>query len=172
MSQPAKYFGKIQLRRAPLLGRVAGTLLLAVCLNTPAAPVPPDLSYFIGIWTITLKEPSKGPYTWSVKEDLGGQWITGSVDKNGERTSTDHWRMNARGIERHVFTSDGTYIKLSGSPWKTGKMSFVGVAYAKDGEYRIRENIFRESDTRFRALWEKQGADGAWVTISDETCTK
>jgi hypothetical protein len=159
------------LHRASFMGRVAGIIVLAICLNAAAAPVPPELAYFIGNWTITLKDGQKG-YTWSVKEDLRGEWITGIVEKDGERTSTDHWRINSRGIERHVFNSDGTYIKLNGSTWKIGKMSFTGVAYGKQGEYRMRETIFRESDTRFRALWEKQGTDGTWTTVSDESCSK
>jgi hypothetical protein len=172
VSEPAKYCLTIPPRPASLIGWAAGILVLVLWLNVPAMLVPADLSYFIGIWTITVKDGPKGNITWVVKEDLGGEWISGAVEKDGDRTSTDHWRMNSRGIERHVFTSDGTYIKLNGSTWKTGKMIFTGVAYGKQGEYRMRETIFRESDTRFRALWEKQGADGAWTVVSDESCSK
>ena len=172
MTRSAKHFSRFWQRRASLFGRVAGALALAVCLHAPGSPVPPDISYFIGVWTITVKDGVKGNYVWTVKEDMGGEWLTGTIDRDGERTGVDHWRMNSRGIERHLFTSDGTYIKMNGSVWKTGRMNFSGVAYAKGSEFRMRETIFRESDTRFRALWEKQGADGAWSTFSDESCSK
>jgi hypothetical protein len=159
-------------RRVPVIWRVAVIVLFSAISMVQAGTVPPELSYFIGIWTIAPKEGPKGNILWTVKEDIGGEWLTGTVDKDGNRTSVDHWRMNSRGIERHVFMADGTYIKMNGSGWKTGKMIFTGVAYAKAGEYRMRETLFRESDTRFRALWEKQGADGVWTTFSDEICTK
>src|SRR5215212_7451289 len=134
-------------RRVSFSGRIAVIVLFSVLFSAQAGTIPPDLSYFVGIWSIAPKEGPKGNITWTVKEDMGGEWLTGTVDKDGNRTSIDHWRTNSRGIERHVFMADGTYIKMNGSTWKTGKMIFTGVAYAKAGEYRMRETIFRESDT-------------------------
>ena len=134
--------------------------------------VPPDLAYFQGKWTVMIKGDASTVYTWTVTDDLKGEWLTGVVEKGGERLSTDHWRVNAGLIERYTFTSEGLSIKLVSSGWKTGKMIFNGIASGKAVDFRIRETITRETDTRFRTVWEKQGDDGKWIIFAEETLSK
>ena len=134
--------------------------------------VPSDLVYFQGKWTVTIKGDAASVYTWTVTDDLKGEWLTGVVEKGGDRLSTDHWRLIAGRIERYVFTSEGSSIKLVSSGWKTGKMIFNGIASGKALDFRIRETITRETDTRFRTVWEKQGDDGKWIIFAEETLSK
>lgn len=133
---------------------------------------PPDLAYFQGKWTLTVKAEPDATYTWTVSDGLKGAWLNGVVEKGDESISRDLWRANAGVIERYVFTSDGSFIKLVSSGWKTGKMILNGISYGKAADSRVRETITRESDRQFRAVWEKQGDDGKWVVFSDETCSK
>jgi hypothetical protein len=94
------------------------------------------------------------------------------VERGGQRVSTDFWRINGGLVERFAFTSDGVFIKMVSSGWKSGKMILNGIASGKAVDYRVRVTITRQSDTRFRAIWEKQGEDGKWNVFSDETCSK
>lgn len=153
---------------------LAAAAVIAVFSSSPVMPaiVPPDLAYFQGTWTLTIKSDAASSYTWTVTEDLKGGWLTGVVEKTGERISIDHWRVNAGVIERYAFTNDGLFIKLVSSGWKGNKMILNGIAYGKTSDYRIRETITKDSDRKFRAVWEKQGEDGKWTTISEELCVK
>ncbi|MEP7076971.1 MAG: hypothetical protein ABI878_14285 [Acidobacteriota bacterium] len=137
-----------------------------------SSAAPSDLAYFQGKWTITLKADPTAVYTWTVTDDLKGEWLTGVVEKGGERTSTDHWRISAGLIERYVFTNEGVTVKLVSSGWKSGKMVFNGIASGKATDSRMRETITRETDRKFRAVWEKQAEDGKWVVFSEESCVK
>lgn len=162
----------LRIRRRPyILWPVVVLFLLVFTISGHTQRVPQDMAFFVGIWSVAVKD-GKGTVTWTVKEDLGGEWLSGTVDRDGERISIDHWRFNGRNIERFAFTADGLYIKMNASGWKGNKLSFAGIASGPDGDFRMRETITRENDKRFRALWEKQGADGVWVVYSDETCSK
>lgn len=143
---------------------------LAPRLFSSAAPA--DLAYFQGKWNMTVKAEPDTAYTWTVSGDLKDEWVTGVVEKGGERVSTDFWRVNAGVIERYTFTSDGLFIKLVSSGWKSGKMTLNGIANGKAVDFRVRETITKESDKRFRAVWEKQGEDGKWAVFSEEICVK
>lgn len=137
-----------------------------------SSAAPPDLAYFKGKWNVTIKSDPDSAYSWTVSDDLDGEWVTGVVEKGGERISTDLWRINAGLIERFAFTSDGLFIKMVSSGWKSGKMVLNGIASGKATDFRVRETITRESDRRFRAVWEKQGDDGKWSVFSEEVCSK
>ena len=132
----------------------------------------PDLVYFQGTWSLTVKSEPGAIYTWTVSDGLKGAWLTGIVEKGSESISRDLWRANAGVIERYVFTSDGSFIKLVSYGWKSGKMVLNGISYGKASDSRVRETISRESDRRFRSVWEKQGDDGKWTVFADETCSK
>jgi hypothetical protein len=151
------------------------TILSAACaavlaFSTLVYAVPADLSYFIGDWTVTVKDGST--FTWTVKSEMNGEWLTGIVARDNVTSTTDHWRMVGKNVERFVFTSDGIYIRMSAPGWRAGKMSFTGTASGKAGDFRVRETITRESENRFRALWEKQDPDGKWSLMSEEVCSK
>ncbi len=119
-----------------------------LAFSTVVYAVPADLSYFIGDWTVTVKDG--GTFTWSVKSEKNGEWLTGVVTGGEVRVSTDHWRIVGKNIERFVFTSDGIYIRMSAPGWRAGKMSFTGTASGKSGDFRVRETITREGENRFR----------------------
>ncbi len=156
-------------RRAVLL--VLAGAVIAVC-SRPILAIPPELSYFVGNWTIVVKEAPRSTFTWTVQEDLGGEWLSGIVERDDQRTSADYWRVVNKTVERYISTADGLYIKMASSGWKTNKMLLNGIASGKTGDFRVRETIIRENDRKFRALWERQEPDGTWVIFSDETCTK
>ena len=137
-----------------------------------SSAAPPDLAYFQGKWNLTIKSEPETSYTWTVTDGLKGAWLDGILEKNTESVSRDLWRANAGVIERYVFTSDGSFIKLVSSGWKSGKMVLNGISYGKAADSRVRETITRESERRFRSVWERQGDDGIWVVFADETCSK
>ncbi|MGH9819377.1 MAG: hypothetical protein ACRD43_04335, partial [Pyrinomonadaceae bacterium] len=137
-----------------------------------SSAAPPDLVYFQGKWNLTVKSEPETTYTWTVADGLRGAWLNGVVEKGDESISRDLWRANAGVIERYVFTSDGSFIKLVSYGWKSGKMVLNGISYGKAADSRVRETITRESERRFRAVWERQGDDGKWTVFSDETCSK
>ena len=148
-------------------------LLMAVVEIFASTPiVASDLVYFQGKWSVSVKADPSASYTWTVSQDLKGEWLSGVVEKSGERISTDLWRVNAGVIERYVFTNDGVFIRLVSSGWKAGKLVLSGIGNGKAVDFRVRNTITRISDSRFRSLWERQAEDGKWTVISDETCTK
>ena len=154
----------------------AGSLVLltiaAEAVFASNASLPAELLYFRGKWNITVKADPSAPYTWTVSEDLKGEWLAGTIEKGGEKISTDLWRVNAGVIERYVFTNDGVFIKVVSSGWKSGKLVLSGIGNGKAIDFRVRETITRISDNKFRAVWEKQSDDGKWTVFSDETCVK
>ena len=164
----------IEFKRATSL-IAASVFVLTIAAEDILASTPivaSELAYFQGKWNVSVKADPSAAYTWTVSQDLKGEWMTGVVEKSGDRISTDLWRVNAGVIERYVFTNDGVFIKLVSSGWKAGKLVLNGLGNGKAVDFRVRETITRISDTRFRALWEKQGEDGKWTVLSDETCTK
>jgi hypothetical protein len=150
--------------------RLATGVSVIILASSAAFAAPPELSYFVGTWTVTAKDGDA--FTWTVRDEMKGEWLTGVMEKDGEDISSDHWRMAGKNIERYVFTSEGLFIKMTSAGWKAGKMAFTGIASGKTGEFRIRETIFKEGDRRFHAIWEKQTPDGMWSVMSDEICTK
>ena len=173
------YIDTMKFKRPRTIALISSTVAVAsaafVFAYMPAffaSAAPSDLIYFQGKWTITLKTDPTASYTWTVTDDLKGEWLTGVVEKGGERTSTDHWRMSAGLIERYVFTNEGMTVKLVSSGWKSGKMVFNGIASGKATDFRMRETITKETDKRFRALWERQAEDGKWAVFSEEICVK
>lgn len=154
---------------------VASILVLLMAAADIFASTPivaSDLVYFQGKWNVSVKAEPSASYTWTVSQDLKGEWLSGIVEKSGERISTDLWRVNAGVIERYVFTNDGVFIRLVSSGWKAGKLVLSGIGNGKAVDFRVRETIMRISDSRFRSVWERQGEDGKWAVFSDETCTK
>ena len=136
------------------------------------ADVASDIDYFKGKWTITMKSNPNLSFIWTVKEDLQGGWMSGIVEKNGEKVSTDFWRRDDRKIERFAFTADGLFVKIESSGWKSDRLILNGISSDKTVETKIRETITKISDRQFNALWEKESANGKWVVFADETCTK
>lgn len=172
----------MQVRRKALTYRIYAAIASAGLIAAFAAGVsgyviasgyaiPADIDYFVGTWTLE-KEGANGGITWTVKEDLNKTWVTGVAEKNGERISTDYWRLNGKVIERHVFTNDGVFIKFVSSGWQKGVMKFNGIATAATGDFRMRETITKKGDRRFQSVRDKQEADGKWTLYSDETYSK
>lgn len=130
------------------------------------------IDYFKGNWVVRMKGNARQSFSWSVRDDLRGEWMTGVVELEGQRVSTDFWRRNDGKIERFAFTSDGTFVRLEGTGWAANRLVLQGAASGKTGETRIRETITRVSDREFRALWETQDREGKWTVFADETCTR
>jgi hypothetical protein len=130
----------------------------------------PDIEYFKGKWVVAMRGNPKQSFSWTVKED--GGWVVGVVEKNGEKVSTDFWRQGGKKIERFAFTADGTFVKIESSGWESNRLVMTGVASDKAGETKIRETITRVNDRQFYALWERESADGKWMTFADEICTR
>jgi hypothetical protein len=155
---------------------VACALLAALCFlyaaKSASSGIPSDLDYFKGSWTVALRNNPAAVFRWTVKDDLRGGWVVGVVEQDGERVSNDYWRRVGPSIERFAFTADGTFVRIAGAGWESGRMVLTGVASGKAGEMKIRETITKVSDRQFNALWEKQGADGKWMTFADEVCTR
>ena len=131
-----------------------------------------DIDYFKGKWTVTMKDNPQQTFVWTVKDDLQGAWLAGAVEKNGERVSTDFWRLNGGKIERFAFTSGGLFVHIESAGWQSNILVMTGTASDKTGETKIRETITKTGSQQFRALWESQSADGKWTTFADEICTK
>lgn len=131
-----------------------------------------DLDYFRGVWTITLKNFPETSIQWTVRSEAHDSWMSGTVETNGRRSSTDHWRITRGKIERYAFTTDGLFVSVKSDGWRSGKMVFTGTASGSDGEFDVRESITKVSESKFLAVWERRTADGKWSVFSDETCTK
>lgn len=167
-----------------LFKKVSGLTGIAVALFTAAgfyltttalsASSTTDIDYFKGIWTVTLRNNPELSFKWTVREDLGGTWLNGVVEKDGTRISTDFWRENGKKIERFAFTGNSRFIKIEGSGWDAAghKMVLTGIMNDQESETRIRETITKVNDQKFNALWESQDADGKWTVFGDEICTK
>ena len=150
-------------------------LACAACLyaaKSSTAPVPPDLDYFKGTWTVTLKINPQQSFRWAVREDLKGGWLVGVVEQNGEKVSTDFWREDGKKIERYAFTSGGLFVHVESPGWESARLVFTGAMSDKSGETKVRETITKVNARQFRALWEMQDAQGRWVVFSDETCER
>ena len=162
------------------LGRIAFFVVLIICAaggflyatKTFSSAPAPELDYFKGSWTITLKSNPKEAFRWTVKEDLQGNWLAGVVEKNGEKVSTDFWRQNGKRIERFAFTADGMFVKIESSGWESDRLVFTGIISDKAGETKVRETITKVNERQFQALWERADGDGKWMTFADEICTK
>jgi hypothetical protein len=136
------------------------------------AALPDEISYFVGVWKVSIKGDPDASYKWTVTTDKNGSWLEGATEKNGEKIATEFWRLNGKVIERFAFGTDGSLLRIASAGWKTGTLIFTGIASGKTGEYRVKETITREGESKFHAVWEKQGEDGKWTTFSDESYTK
>ena len=137
-----------------------------------SSEMSPDLDYFKGDWTVTMKANPKESFNWKVKDDINGGWMVGAVERKGEKISTDLWRQNGKKIERFAFTEDGTFVRIESSGWDSGRLVLTGVASQKTGETKIRETITKVNNQQFYALWEREDSNGKWITFADEICTK
>ena len=140
--------------------------------NTRPPPAASGLDYFKGTWTVTMKSNPARPFRWTVGEDLRGGWVVGVVEQGGEKVSTDFWREGGRRIERFAFTTGGLFVRIESPGWESGRLVFDGVMSDPTGETRVRETITKVNERQFRALWERQDAQGRWVVFSDETCAR
>ncbi len=143
-------------------------------LTTKSIPaqVSTNLDYFKGIWAIKLKNKPKLNFIWTVKEDFNKSWLTGVVEQNGKKTSTDFWRQNGNKIERFAFTGNSVTILIESKGWEGNKMLVTGVMSDKNGETKVRETITKITNRKFNALWEMKNAEGEWTVFSDEFCKK
>ncbi|HUQ33465.1 MAG TPA: hypothetical protein VM095_15190 [Pyrinomonadaceae bacterium] len=130
------------------------------------------LDYFKGSWVVRIRSDPKQIYKWTVREDQKGKWMTGVIEKDGERVSTDFWRVNDDRIERFAFTANGAFVRIEGGGWESNKLILTGITSGQAGETKIRETITRVNEREFHALWERENADGKWTTFSDEVCTR
>jgi hypothetical protein len=131
-----------------------------------------DLDYFKGNWTVVMRNNPAQKFTWSIKEDLNNSWLSGVVEQNGQRISTDFWRINGKKIERFAFTGNSIFVKIESAGWEGNKMIMTGVSSDPSGETKVRETITKSSERVFNAIWEMQGRDGAWTVFADEICTR
>jgi hypothetical protein len=77
------------------------TLFTSVVFTSFAQTSAAD--YFKGNWTVTITTGLKGTFSWTLKEDLGGSWLSGSVEQNGKRISQDFWRESGGKLAHRVF---------------------------------------------------------------------
>lgn len=140
--------------------------------KTFSSPPSTGIDYFKGKWVVTIKSNPQQAFSWTVKEDIGGGWMVGVVEKNGAKVSTDFWRQDGKKIERFAFTADGLFVRIESAGWEPNRLILVGTASDKTGETKIRETITRINDNQFTALWEREGPNGKWSVFSDEICTK
>ncbi|MDT4895940.1 MAG: hypothetical protein QOH25_1017 [Acidobacteriota bacterium] len=131
-----------------------------------------DLDYFKGEWVVTMRSNPNLSFRWTVKEDLSGGWLSGVVERNGQKVSTDFWRRSGNRIERFAFTTDGAFVRLDGAGWEGNQLALKGVTSGREGETKIRETITRVNDRQFQALWEKENTDGKWIVFADEICVR
>src|SRR4051812_8917335 len=59
-----------------------------------------DIDYFKGVWKVTLRNNPTQFFSWTVKEDLNNSWLSGVVEQDTKRISTDFWRQDDKKIER------------------------------------------------------------------------
>jgi len=134
--------------------------------------LPEEITYFVGVWKVTVKGDPNSTYKWTVAPDKNGEWLEGAMEKDGVKTSTDFWRKTDTIIERFVFTTDGTLLRVTATGWKTSTLVMTGIASGKTGNSRVRETITREGEKKFHAVWERQTEDGKWTVFSDESCER
>ena len=139
---------------------------------TVSSAKPTNLDYFKGNWTVTMRNNPTRSFNWTVKEDLDKSWLSGVVEQNGKKISTDFWRQNDKKIERFAFTGNGVFVRIESSGWEADKMILHGILSDKSGETKIRETITKVNDRQFNALWEMENGDGKWTVFGDEICTK
>lgn len=153
-----------------LTGLALGGLLSAT--KSESSEAATALDYFKGSWTITLRGNPQAVFRWTLKEDLRGDWLSGVVEQNGEKVSTDFWRQNGKRIERFAFTAGGMFVKIESSGWVSDRMIMTGVMSDKTGETKVRETITKIDERNFNALWERADPNGKWVIFADEICAR
>jgi hypothetical protein len=131
-----------------------------------------EVGFFQGNWECKLKNSPYTTFQWKVAEKLGNSWLAGIVQLDDRQVSNDFWRVSNGKIERFAFTSDGQLFQIESPGWASEKLTFSGTANNSAETYPVRETITKISETAFQALWEKQGKDEKWSTLSDEQCTK
>ena len=170
-SDRAAFFG---LRLSiPVILAAIGFIVLAAGSHISATPINAlDLGYFKGTWTVAMRDNPERKFSWTVKEDLNKSWLSGVVEQNGQRVSTDFWRVNGKKIERFAFTGNGIFVQIESAGWDGDKMTMTGILSNTAGETKVRETITKVSEREFNALWEMEGPDGKWTVFGDEICTK
>ena len=121
---------------------------------------------------VSMRNNPTQTFSWKVKEDLNESWLSGVVEQNGKRISTDFWRQNGQKIERFAFTGNSIFVKIESSGWEGDKLIFNGILSDKSGETKVRETITKVSENQFNALWEMESTDGKWIIFVDEICIK
>jgi hypothetical protein len=131
-----------------------------------------EIKFFQGDWDCKLKNFPYTTFQWKVAENLGDSWLAGVVQLDDRQVSNDFWRVSNGKIERFAFTRDGRLFQIESPGWASDKLTFSGTANNSAETYPVRETITKISDDAFHAIWEKQGKDEKWSTLSDEQCTK
>jgi hypothetical protein len=131
-----------------------------------------EVGFFQGNWECKLKNSPYTTFQWKVEENLENSWLTGVARLNDRPVSNDFWRISNGKIERFAFTSDGRLFQIESPGWASEKLTFSGTANNPTETYPVRATITKVSDNTFHAIWEKQGKDKKWSTLSDEQCTK
>jgi hypothetical protein len=131
-----------------------------------------EVGFFQGNWECKLKNSPYTTFQWKVAENLENSWLTGVAQLGDRPVSNDFWRVSNGKIERFAFTSDGQLFQIESRGWESEKLTFSGTANNPTETYPVRATITKISDNTFHAIWEKQGKDEKWSTLSDEQCTK
>jgi hypothetical protein len=87
------------------------TIVFLLTAPTLSSAKPTELDYFKGNWTVTLRNNPTQSFNWKVTEDLDQSWLSGVVEQNSKKISTDFWRLRDKKIERFAFTGNSAFCQ-------------------------------------------------------------
>lgn len=149
------------------------TFALLLALPTLSASAEPLADRFEGQWTCKSRSDGK-TFTWSVRRDLAGGWLTGEGIEAGRRLSLDVWAYDAgqRLQRRRQFTPAGAIIEMDVIERTNEHLRLEGTMVHRDGRIiRVRERIMFKKMSQFDAVWEVDDGSG-WRAVVDEICEK
>ncbi len=129
------------------------------------------VEFFQGTWECKLQNRSSA-FRWTVGSGQTDGWLKGIVEASNHQVSHDFWRVGNGKIERFAFAINSTFVQIESDGWKADQLIFSGTLNRSGETFPVRETITKIDDNTFRALWEQQGKDQNWATLTDEQCHK
>lgn len=148
------------------------TPLVIVFILVLQAAAQSPIEYFKGAWTMSVKDNEGQKMEWIVVNDPSRPGLLGEVRTNGIKTSTDHWNLYGKYIQRIAMTMNGMVVEMVSPGWKGDVLIFNGIGNDADGEFKVRETIKKRSATEFEAVWERKDRKGKWTVFSEEICKR
>ena len=148
--------------------------------SQPAAELD-RLSYFEGIWRCQQPANSSEPtgvFTWNVTRGLNDFWYLGNAEQpvaNGRPINSQEflgYNAASEKLVRSVVVGNGNSYSMTADDWSDDKLVWSGEITMEGVTQPLRQEIVRDSQDKFTAVYFVTGENDSWQPVVDETCIR